>query len=114
MLCTSDLQHVTSSSDNMTVRVRLSAREAIATYKLNEEASMELVVQLPSNYPLGNITVEGGKKVGVTTSQWRNWMLQLTTFLMHQVSRLKPTFGIVFFRFIKKFRFIANVYLGRA
>jgi hypothetical protein len=70
----------------MTVRVRLSAREAIATYKLNEEASMELVVQLPANYPLGNITVEGGRKVGVTTGQWRTWMLQLTTFLMHQVT----------------------------
>jgi len=68
------------------VKVRPSAREVIATYKLNEEASMELVIQLPANYPLGSITVEGGRKVGVTANQWRNWMLQLTTFLMHQVN----------------------------
>ena len=70
----------------MMVKVRHSAREVIATYKLNEEASMELVIQLPVNYPLGSITVEGGRKVGVTSNQWRNWMLQLTTFLTHQVS----------------------------
>jgi len=83
-LCSSDLEHITSSWDNMMVKVRPSAREVIATYKLNEEASMELVIQLPANYPLGSITVEGGRKVGVTANQWRNWMLQLTTFLMHQ------------------------------
>lgn len=70
----------------MLVKVRPSAREVIATYKLNEEASIELVIQLPANYPLGSITVEGGRKVGVTANQWRNWMLQLTTFLMHQVN----------------------------
>ena len=47
----------------MTVRVRLNAREVVATYKLNEEGSMELVIQLPTNYPLGKITVETGRKV---------------------------------------------------
>jgi len=83
-LCSSDLLNVNSTWDNMMVKVRPSAREVIATYKLNEEASMELVIQLPANYPLGSITVEGGRKVGVTANQWRNWMLQLTTFLMHQ------------------------------
>lgn len=69
----------------MTVRVRPNAREVIATYKLNEEGSMELVMQLPTNYPLGNIVVETGKKVGVTSNQWRSWILQLQTFLMQQV-----------------------------
>ena len=87
-LCSSDLLNVNSTWDNMMVKVRPSAREVIATYKLNEEASMELVIQLPANYPLGSITVEGGRKVGVTANQWRNWMLQLTTFLMHQVSEI--------------------------
>ncbi|KAI1242343.1 hypothetical protein IHE44_0005877 [Lamprotornis superbus] len=39
---------------------------------------------LPSNYPLGSITVESGKRVGVAVQQWRNWMLQLSTYLTHQ------------------------------
>lgn len=70
----------------MVVRVRPTAREVVATYKLNEEGSMELIMQLPINYPLGTIVVETGKKVGVTSNQWRSWILQLQTFLMQQVS----------------------------
>ena len=103
-LCSADLQFCTKTWDNMTVRVRPNAREVVATYKLNDEGSMELVIQLPTNYPLGNITVETGRKVGVTSNQWRNWMLQLTTFLMHQVLnkimsfyQVKMVFNLLFF-----------------
>lgn len=84
VLCSLDLQFCTKTWDNMTVRVRPTAREVIATYKLNEEGSMELIMQLPANYPLGNIVVETGRKVGVTANQWRSWILQLQTFLMQQ------------------------------
>ena len=55
----------------------------VATYSI-DEGSMELVVTLPSNYPLGGLTVDSAKRVGVDTAQWRKWMLQLTTFLTHQ------------------------------
>lgn len=89
VLCALDLQFCSKTWDNMTVRVRPTAREVIATYKLNEEGSMELVMQLPANYPLGNILVETGRKVGVTSNQWRSWILQLQTFLMQQVIFLK-------------------------
>merc|ERR1712154_494916 len=64
-----------------------SVREVVAVYTLGDdgsEGSMELVIQLPANFPLGAVQVESGKRVGVTTSQWRTWMLQLTTFLQHQ------------------------------
>ena len=73
--------------DNMTIKVRSSVREVVAIYTLGDdgsEGSMELVIQLPSNFPLGAVQVESGKRVGVTTAQWRTWMLQLTTFLQHQ------------------------------
>ena len=73
--------------DNMTIKVRSSVREVVAIYTLGDdgsEGSMELVIQLPANFPLGAVQVESGKRVGVTTSQWRTWMLQLTTFLQHQ------------------------------
>jgi len=71
------------ASDNMTLRVRPSVREVVATYTI-DEGSMELVVALPGNHPLGGLSVESGKRVGVETGQWRKWMLQLTTFLTHQ------------------------------
>lgn len=56
----------------------------MATYSI-EDIVIELIIQLPSNYPLGSITVESGRRVGVAVQQWRNWMLQLSTYLTHQV-----------------------------
>lgn len=67
------------------VKARSAAREVIATYSV-DDIFIELIIQLPSNYPLGSITVESGKRVGVAVQQWRNWMLQLSTYLTHQVN----------------------------
>lgn len=69
--------------DSMTVKARSAAREVIATYSV-DDIFIELVIQLPPNYPLGSITVESGRRVGVAVQQWRNWMLQLSTYLTHQ------------------------------
>jgi len=68
----------------MSVKARPSSREVLATYTI-EEITIELLIQLPQNHPLGPVSVESGKRVGVTEKQWRTWLLQLTTFLTHQV-----------------------------
>jgi hypothetical protein len=65
------------------VKVHPTVREVVAMYKV-DEASMELSIQLPSNYPLGLVRVESGKQF-VDSGQWRNWMMQLRVFLTHQV-----------------------------
>ena len=65
---------------NDQIRVRPSVREVVATYTV-DDGSMELIVVIPANFPLGAVKVETGKKVGVGNNLWRNWMLQLTTFL---------------------------------
>uniref|UniRef100_A0A4W5LG36 E3 ubiquitin-protein ligase listerin n=1 Tax=Hucho hucho TaxID=62062 RepID=A0A4W5LG36_9TELE len=75
----------TQTFDSMTVKARSAAREVIATYSV-DDIFIELVIQLPQNYPLGSITVESGRRVGVAVQQWRNWMLQLSTYLTHQVT----------------------------
>lgn len=77
------VQSSTQTFDSMTVKARLATREVIATYSV-DEIFIELVIQLPQNYPLGSITVESGRRVGVAVQQWRNWMLQLNTYLTHQ------------------------------
>ena len=69
----------------MQIRVRPSVREVVATYTV-DDGSMELIVVIPPNFPLGAVKVETGKKVGVGNNLWRNWMLQLTTFLQVRVS----------------------------
>eukprot|EP00094_Tigriopus_californicus_P008309 TCALIF_08005-PA protein Name:"Similar to LTN1 E3 ubiquitin-protein ligase listerin (Gallus gallus)" AED:0.48 eAED:0.48 QI:0/0/0.33/0.66/1/1/3/130/176 len=69
------------------IKVRPSVREVVAVYTV-DDGSIELVVILPTNFPLGPVKVESGKWVGVGSSQWRTWMLQLTNFL--QVSWQSP------------------------
>ncbi|XP_074644451.1 E3 ubiquitin-protein ligase listerin-like [Tubulanus polymorphus] len=86
VLSTEEIQSISEKDkemDNMVVKARPAAREVVATYTV-DDVSMELVVQLPVNYPLGVVTVESGKRVRVAKEQWRNWMLQMTTFLNHQ------------------------------
>ena len=54
--------------ENLTLKVRDSVREVVATYSI-DEGSMELVVALPSNYPLGGLNVDSGKRVGVESGK---------------------------------------------
>nr|XP_055064559.1 E3 ubiquitin-protein ligase listerin [Misgurnus anguillicaudatus] len=77
------VQSSTLTFENMTVKARSTTREVIATYSV-DDIFIELVIQLPQNYPLGSISVESGRRVGVAVQQWRNWMLQLSTYLTHQ------------------------------
>nr|DBA34456.1 TPA: hypothetical protein GDO54_002013 [Pyxicephalus adspersus] len=77
------VQSSTQVFDGMTVKARPTTREVIATYSI-DDICIELIIQLPQNYPLGSITVESGRRVGVAVQQWRNWMLQLNTYLTHQ------------------------------
>uniref|UniRef100_A0A3Q3VQT5 E3 ubiquitin-protein ligase listerin n=1 Tax=Mola mola TaxID=94237 RepID=A0A3Q3VQT5_MOLML len=79
----SSVHSSTQMFDSMTVKARSTAREVIATYSV-DEIFIELVIQLPQNHPLGSITVDSGRRVGVAVQQWRNWMLQLSTYLTHQ------------------------------
>ena len=78
------MQENPSKAENMTVKALLTTREVIATYSM-QDLTIELMVTLPANHPLGPIEVDNRKKVAVGTSQWRQWTLMLTTFLTHQV-----------------------------
>ena len=60
-----------------------STREIISTYKM-KELNMELIIQLPINYPLGIVEVSSVRRIGVSEQEWRNWLIQLTTYLTHQ------------------------------
>lgn len=86
VLCTeeiSSLDTIDKKDVNFTVKTRPSTREVVAIHTL-EEVCIEVVITLPQNYPLGNITVSSEKKVGVTAQQWDKWLLQLNIFLQHQ------------------------------
>ncbi|CAB4056024.1 LTN1 [Lepeophtheirus salmonis] len=68
LLWEEESQNIISSKTtfkNMTVGVRTSVREVVAVYSLDEG-------------------IDRNQRIGVGHNQWRNWMLQLTTFLQHQ------------------------------
>ncbi|XP_053396155.1 E3 ubiquitin-protein ligase listerin-like [Mercenaria mercenaria] len=86
VLCTSEIRSVQKTDvqlQDMTIKARPITREVIAVYSL-EEVSIEMVISLPQNYPLGNISVISEKRVGVSGPQWEKWLLQLNIFLQHQ------------------------------
>ena len=87
ILCSREMDQVSNSSKtftNMSIKRRPAAREVVAVYSV-EEVAMELVVKMSPSHPLGPVAVECGKRVGVSSSQWRHWMLQLTMYLTKQV-----------------------------
>ena len=76
---------VLQDDDESTIKIRgmLSTREVVSTYKM-KELNMELIIHLPINHPLGVIEVSSVRRLGVSENEWRNWLLQLTTYLTHQ------------------------------
>lgn len=70
-----------NKDDTMSIVVHNSTREIVATYTL-DEVSMELILTLPTNYPLNGVKVEHLKQIGGKSSV-RNFGMQLTKFLNH-------------------------------
>jgi len=75
------IQESRATFDNMTIKVRPTVREVVATYTI-DEGSTELVMILPPNYPYSDVEIESTKRVGVSAETWKKWMLQLRTFLL--------------------------------
>lgn len=68
--------------DSFQISVHASTREVHATYTV-DEARMELIIQLPLNYPLGVMKVSCGQQIG-DKLQSRAVVMQLSIFLTHQ------------------------------
>lgn len=68
--------------DSFQISVHTSTREVHAIYSI-DEARMELIIQLPLNYPLGVMKVSSGQQIG-DKLQSRAVVMQLSIFLTHQ------------------------------
>lgn len=83
MLCQEELQsNKFENIENMQVKVLTSAREVIALYQM-DETKLELSIVLPTNHPLGAVTITPCQYVG-GTANWRNCHMQLSILLTHQ------------------------------
>ena len=83
MLCSEELQsNKFENIENMQVKVLPSAGEVIALYQM-DETKLELSIVLPTNHPLGAVTITPCQFVG-GTANWRNCHMQLSILLTHQ------------------------------
>uniref|UniRef100_A0ACD5XVI5 Uncharacterized protein n=1 Tax=Avena sativa TaxID=4498 RepID=A0ACD5XVI5_AVESA len=71
------------ADETFTVSVNRSAYEIIATYK-KEETGIDLVIRLPSSYPLRHVDVECTRSLGISEVKCRKWLLSLTSFVRNQ------------------------------
>ncbi|KAL1917410.1 uncharacterized protein VTP21DRAFT_3803 [Calcarisporiella thermophila] len=69
--------------EHLTVRVSRAANEVTAGYRV-DEATMEVMIRLPQNYPLRQAEVEGLQRVGVTEARWRAWILATSAIITYQ------------------------------
>ena len=93
VICKEELDVISKCKppSGLTVHVRKVAREVIATYEISD-TNFEISVQMPSSYPLVPVHVNTINKVGVTSSQWRYWMLQMTMLLQKQNGNILDAF----------------------
>eukprot|EP01135_Chromosphaera_perkinsii_P009750 Nk52_evm15s1869 gene=Nk52_evmTU15s1869 len=73
----------TEKLDGIEVQASLSKGEVSAKYTI-DEVSLGLVVKLAENHPMQNVKIESPYRAGLSESQWRKWLLQITLLLTAQ------------------------------
>lgn len=72
------------ADENFSVVVSKSANEVIATYT-KDETGMDLVIRLPSSYPLRHVDVDCMRSLGISEVKQRKWLLSMMSFVRNQV-----------------------------
>lgn len=76
--------------ENFTVVVSKSANEVVATYT-KDETGMDLVIRLPTSYPLKPVDVDCIRSLGISEVKQRKWLMSMMSFVRNQVLKLNPT-----------------------
>lgn len=80
-----ELARINNVSDlgEMTVSGSTVSREVTATYT-QDECQLSIVIQLPPNFPLRNVEVDGRLTLGIPEKRWKRWALQIRQMLNNQ------------------------------
>ena len=74
--------------------VLFSSQNVIATYE-KEESGMDLVIRLPSCYPLCPMYVDCTRSLGISEVKQRKWLLSMIAFVRNQVILFPTIFVLV-------------------
>ena len=64
----------TTPEDSLTIKTNYRTHEITASKDIDDQ-SLSILIKLPKNFPLGQATVEGINRVGVSEDKWRTWLL---------------------------------------
>ena len=73
--------------DKMTLRVTPSTREVTASYVV-DDSTLQIGVRVPENFPLKQVEIVSGPRVGASEAQWRRWMMSTASSLSTRVCPL--------------------------
>ncbi|KAL6450537.1 RKR1 E3 ubiquitin-protein ligase listerin [Candida maltosa Xu316] len=65
---------IEGKEENMNIKVNQVTNEIRTTYVIDDQ-KMEMMIKIPHNYPLDNVSVEGPLRLGVKENQWKAWLL---------------------------------------
>ncbi|KFH64295.1 hypothetical protein MVEG_10120 [Podila verticillata NRRL 6337] len=68
------LSGVSDDLNQLQIKTSKATSEITASFQI-DEATMEIAIRLPSNFPLRQVEVEGLQRVGVKEARWRAWLL---------------------------------------
>ena len=84
-----------SADDYVLVKANQRGKEVTVTKEIDDQ-SMRLVITLPSNFPLGQATLQGVNRVAVDDKKWRSWLLNSQGVITFSNNSLVD--GIIAFR----------------
>jgi len=61
--------------ENLEIRVNRTTKEISTRYQIEEGEKNEIVIRLPSSYPLAEVEIVGSSRVGVNQERWNKWLL---------------------------------------
>ena len=70
--------------EGLNVTISRTVREVKATYDIDDQ-TMEMMVKLPTSFPLQLVEVKGTKRVAVSEKQWGKWLLACQAVVALQV-----------------------------
>ncbi|KAF9907518.1 hypothetical protein BX616_000396 [Lobosporangium transversale] len=77
------LSGVSDDLNELQIKTSKATSEVTASFQI-DEATMEIVIRLPTNFPLRQVEVEGLQRVGVKEARWRAWLLAVAGVIAAQ------------------------------
>ncbi|KAG7662039.1 uncharacterized protein J8A68_004427 [[Candida] subhashii] len=65
---------IQNQEENMNIKINTITSEIKTSFVIDDQ-KMEMIIKIPKNYPLENVSVEGPLRLGVKETQWKSWLL---------------------------------------